>query len=70
MAKIYLDFVGISVDEEKIKKYSEEAGFKQATKIAKEHGLQLEVQEFYIKYREGGAIEAKACNDALLEWDL
>lgn len=70
MAKIRLDFVDLELEESKIKKYSEENGYKEATKVAKQYGLEIEVQEFYIMYRESGNIEAKACNDALLEWDL
>jgi hypothetical protein len=70
MPTVHLSFAGIDIDEEKIKKYSQETGFKEATKIAKKHGLEIEVQEFYIKYRENGAIEAKAYNDALFQWNL
>ena len=70
MANVRLETAGIEVDQEKVKAYLKEEACQSALKEAAPHGLEIEVQEFYIRFREEGMLPAAAYNAALFEWDL
>lgn len=70
MATVHLETSGIDIDQQKYKAYLQEDACKEAIKVAESFNLELEVQEWYARYREEGMLPAAAYNAALFEWDL
>ena len=70
METVHLEIVDLTLDKKKVEAYRKEPAHIEALKVASQYGLENEVDEFYIKYRESGCLPSQAYNDALFEWDL